>query len=104
MVSEMAERKFQNSALKSLKLVGSRELLLWWRDKYAIKMKVVQDIVMGIVVGTLFFQKGGDSPQSVMGVLFQSMFFCAVAAMTGVVQQFPARSIFYKHQVREFAE
>lgn len=70
-IREIASRKFQNSAFKSLKLVASRELLLWWRDKYAIKMKVTQNIIMGVVVGTLFFGQGGESPSSIMGVLFQ---------------------------------
>lgn len=99
MIKDIASRKYQNSAFKSLKIVGSRELLLWRRDKYAIKMKVgdhiltflcatysarlayslhkifflkiAQNIIMSVVVGTLFYQQAGDSPQSVLGVLFQ---------------------------------
>lgn len=59
LIKEMASRKYQNSSLQSLRLVGSRELLLWWRDKYAIKVKLTQNIVMGLVVGTLFFQQAG---------------------------------------------
>lgn len=100
MVTEMAAHKYQNSAFESLKLVGRRELLLWRRDTYAIKAKIAQDLIMGVVVGTLFFQQGGKSAGSVMGVLFQSMFFCAIAAMIAVPGQFPNRSVFYKHQVR----
>jgi ABC-type multidrug transport system ATPase subunit len=70
-IRDIASRKFQNAAFTSLKLVAGRELLLWWRDKYAIKMKLVQNIIMGVLVGTLFFQQGGESPPSIMGVLFQ---------------------------------
>jgi len=102
MVCEVAKRQYQNSAFESLKLVGSRELLLWWRDKYAIKSKLAQDLIIGVVVGTLFFQQGGESPGSVMGVLFQSMFFCAIAAMQAIPGQFPTRSIFYKQQDANF--
>ena len=58
MIQEIAQRKYQNSALESLKLVGRRELLLWWRDQYAIKAKIAQNCIMGVVVGTLFFQQG----------------------------------------------
>jgi len=98
MIKDMASRKYQNSAFKSLKIVGSRELLLWWRDKYAIKAKVrlwslcilrltclfrsthsihrsffkiAQNLIMSIVVGTLFYQQAGNSAPSVLGVLFQ---------------------------------
>lgn len=102
MIKEIAQRRFQNSAFESMKIVGRRELLLWWRDKYAIKAKLIQNCIMGVVVGTLFFQQGGDSPLSIMGVLFQSMFFCAVTAMGNIVKQFPDRSIFYKHQDANF--
>ena len=58
MIKEIALRRYQNSALESLKLVGRRELLLWWRDQYAIKAKIAQNCIMGVVVGTLFFQQG----------------------------------------------
>lgn len=58
MIKTIAQQKFQNSAWESCKLVCQRELLLWWRDKYAIKAKIAQNSIMGIVVGTLFFQQG----------------------------------------------
>ena len=56
---------------------------------------------MGIIAGTLFWQ-ASDVPQSVMGILFQSMFFVAVGAMLKIPGQFPARSIFYKQQDANF--
>ena len=99
-IQTMAKTKYFNTSYKSLQLVVRRELLLWWRDKPAIKAKVMQTTVMGIVVGTLFFQN--ESPQDLMGVLFQSVFFCSLSAMLLVVAQFPARSIFYKHQDARF--
>ena len=56
---------------------------------------------MGIVAGTVFWQQNGD-PQSVMGILFQSMFFVSVGAMLKVPAQFEPRSIFYKQQDANF--
>ena len=56
---------------------------------------------MGIVAGTLFWQ-GSDDAQSVMGILFQSMFFVSVGAMLKVPGQYETRSIFYKHQDANF--
>ena len=99
-ITHIAKTKYYNTSFKSLKLVVRRELLLWWRDKPAIKAKVMQNTIMGIVVGTLFYQN--ESPQDLMGVLFQSLFYCSLGAMLLVVAQFPARSIFYKHQDARF--
>lgn len=56
---------------------------------------------MGIVAGTVFWQQS-DDPQSVMGILFQSMFFVSVGAMLKVPGQFEPRSIFYKQQDANF--
>jgi hypothetical protein len=59
------------------------------------------DLIMGIVAGTVFWQQSND-PQSVMGILFQSMFFVSVGAMLKVPAQFEPRSIFYKQQDANF--
>jgi len=56
---------------------------------------------MGLVAGTLFWQQG-DNPNSVIAILFQSMFFSCVGAMVLITKQFPARSIYYKHQDANF--
>jgi hypothetical protein len=83
-MKSMASVRFKNSWYQSLKLLVRRELLLWWRDKYQIQAKLGkfhfqssamtsrplysplssnltpfcsgQTMVMGTVVGTLFFQ------------------------------------------------
>lgn len=56
---------------------------------------------MGIVAGTVFWQQS-DDPQSVMGIVFQSMFYISVGAMLKIPAQFEPRSIFYKHQDANF--
>lgn len=56
---------------------------------------------MGLVIGTIFFQ-GADNPVSVMGVLFQSMFYLSLGALVKVPDQFEQRGIFYKHQDANF--
>jgi hypothetical protein len=88
-LKSLAKVRFQNSWYQSLKLLVQRETLLWWRDKYQIQAKLgkfpsqsctmtkrtlysslpsnltpfcsAQTVVMGTVVGTLFFQvrRGG---------------------------------------------
>lgn len=56
---------------------------------------------MGVVAGSLFWQ-GSDDPTSVMGILFQSMFFVSVGAMLKVAPQYEVRGILYKHQDANF--
>lgn len=83
-VLEIASSHFQNPWNRSMKLLAARELLLWWRDKYQIKARIMQgiciyvvfayfvvqaactcshtlsvlriDLIMGIICGTVFWQ------------------------------------------------
>lgn len=56
---------------------------------------------MGIVAGTVNWQQSED-PQSVMGIMFQSMFYISVGAMLKIPTQFEPRGIFYKQQDANF--
>lgn len=100
-VDALAYVRYQNKWYNSLKIVVQREMLLWWRDKYQLKARIMQDLIMGIIAGTLFWQ-ASDDPSSVLGILFQSMFFVCIGAMLKVPEQFEPRSIFYKHQDANF--
>lgn len=99
-VKSMATKRYRSTSWQSLKLLVNREFTLWWRDKYQIKAKLIQTLVMGTIVGTLYFQL--DDLQSVVGILFQSVFFVIITGMTTVIKQFPARSVFYKQQDANF--
>mmetsp|Transcript_11959 Transcript_11959/g.19207 ORF Transcript_11959/g.19207 Transcript_11959/m.19207 type:complete len:360 (-) Transcript_11959:12-1091(-) len=93
--------KFRNGSYKSLKLLVHRECLLWWRDKTAIKTRLAQDFIMGLIAGTLFWQ-GWEETTSVFGILFQSMFFISLGAMLKVPPQYAVRGILYKQQDANF--
>jgi ABC-type multidrug transport system ATPase subunit len=100
MVKTLGGKRFENSSFASLRLLIRRELKLWWRDKYQIKATLLKSLIMGIVAGTLFWQS--DSPNSIVSILFQSMFYSCVGAMTSIVKQFAERPIFYKQQDANF--
>ena len=51
--------------------------------------------------GTLFWQQW-ENVTSVVGILFQSMFFISLGAMLKVAPQYAARGILYKHQDASF--
>jgi ABC-2 type transporter len=98
---EWMQAKYRNTAMASLNLVVRREMLLWWRDQSQIRARLAQDLVMGIIAGTIFWQ-ANDDPTSIMGILFQSMFFVSVGAMLKVPGQYEHRSILYKQQDSNF--
>jgi len=75
-------QKYANSALRNIKLVIRRELLIWWRDKTRRIARLIQCLIMGVIVGTVFWQS--DDPQTRMGVNFQSIFFISLGAMLKV--------------------
>ena len=76
---EMWRQRYANSTWDSVKIVFAREFLLWWRDSYARKARLIQDLLMGIIVGSVFWQI--EDPGTVMGVVFQCVFFIAMGAM-----------------------
>ena len=96
---EFSER-YRNPWHKSIWLVFRRELLLWRRDTYNLRAKVAQDIVMGVIVGTVFWQTPASS--AIFGVLFQTLLMMTLGAMLATPQQVDKRSIFYKHQDGNF--
>lgn len=93
-------RRYANSTWESIKVVFFREFLLWRRDTYARKARLMQDLIMGLVVGTTFFQI--DDPQTFMGVVFQCVFFVSMGAMLKVAPQIDVRGVFYKEQDANF--
>lgn len=100
-VKKSMGQRFRNSSWDSLKLLVHRECLLWWRDKAGIKTRVAQDLLMGLIAGTLFWQ-ASDDPTSVLGILFQSMFFISIGAILKVAPQYAVRGILYKQQDANF--
>ena len=91
---EPFKKRYANSTWRSIKVVFAREFLLWWRDKYARMARLIQDLIMGVIVGTVFWQI--SDPMTVMGVIFQCVFFISMGAMLKVAPQIDVRGVFYK--------
>ena len=94
-------RRYANTWFRSLTLVTKHEFLLWCRDSFRLKARILQGIIMGLVVGTVFFQQA-DDPTAGVGVLYQSLFFMSLGGLTKVMPQFDCRGVFYKHQDANF--
>ena len=100
MENPMFRQRYANTALRSIQILFKREFTLWWRDVYARRARLFQDLFMGIIVGTVFWQT--DDPQTAMGVIFQCVFFISLGAMLKVGPQIDVRGIFYKEQDANF--
>lgn len=100
MEHSMFRQRYANSSLRSIKVLFQREFTLWYRDVYGRKARLFQDLFMGIIVGTVFWQT--DDPQTVMGVIFQCVFFISLGAMLKVGPQIDVRGVFYKEQDANF--
>jgi len=91
----------ENTWYDNLKLVSERELLIWLRDKYTMNARIIQNSLMGIIAGSLFWQQH-ENPLSVTGILFQALFFITLGAIQKIQFQYDVRSILYKHQDAKF--
>ena len=100
-VKKLYSSRYRNTAMASLRLLIQRECMLWWRDKATIKARIAQDLLMGVVAGTVFWQ-GWEDVSSVLGILFQSMLFISIGAMQKVAPQYAVRGVLYKHQDANF--
>jgi len=94
-------QRHRNSWRDSLSLVISHEFLLWRRDRFRLKARLVQSTVMGLVVGTVFYKQAND-PVSGVGVLYQSLLFIALGRVPFILPQIDNRDIVYKHQDANF--
>ena len=99
-MSKDITQKYRTSNKNALKYAFRRELLLWWRNKYQIKARLIQDLLVGVITGTVFWNS--TSPQSILGVIFQSQFFISLGMMVKIPEQVDYRGIFYKQQDAKF--
>ena len=68
------EKLYLNPIQRSIWLNFQRHFTIWKRDKRYVIALAAKNIIMGISVGAVFFQRV-DSVDSVFGVLFQAMLF-----------------------------
>lgn len=86
---DMFRRRYALSTFRGIKIVCKREALLFFRDKYARYARLIQDLIMGLVVGTVFWQT--EDPTNRMGVVFQCVFFISMGSMLKIGPQIETR-------------
>jgi hypothetical protein len=94
-------KRYHTHWFQNLSLVVAHEFLLWKRDRARVRARLIQLIVIGLVIGTVFYNQG-DNPYSGIGVLFQTLMFLSLGTLVSVMTQIDNRPIVYKHQELNF--
>ena len=92
---------YQIPWFRSLCLVISHEFTLWRRNRARIKARLFRQILMGLIIGTVFYN-GGQNPDSGFGLLFEVLMFLAFGTSVFILPQIYDRSVVYKHLDLDF--
>ncbi|GBG34971.1 ABC transporter G family member 35 [Hondaea fermentalgiana] len=97
---------YSNSFFKEMAMVVKRQVSLAFRDSEFVVTGLTQAFLVGVFLGSLFFQLNPQLPTSVdddqgpaldrFGVLFNSMIHCALAGASQIPIVLSHRPVFYK--------
>lgn len=93
---KLYEEVYSVSFWRATMLNTHRFFTLWKRDTRFVRANFIKNVVMGISVGLVFLQT--TIVESILGVLFQSMLFIMLGAMTAAPAQVEDRAVYYKHR------
>eukprot|EP00512_Aurantiochytrium_limacinum_P002166 CAMPEP_0171494712 /NCGR_PEP_ID=MMETSP0958-20121227/5711_1 /TAXON_ID=87120 /ORGANISM="Aurantiochytrium limacinum, Strain ATCCMYA-1381" /LENGTH=1545 /DNA_ID=CAMNT_0012028559 /DNA_START=516 /DNA_END=5153 /DNA_ORIENTATION=+ len=100
--------RYANSCFEDFKLVFNRQRQLVLRDPSFIRARIMQSVIMGVVIGTVFIKLEPDLPTANSntsdytpitqryGVIFATLMQCALAGMAQVPVVLGQRPVFYK--------
>lgn len=87
---------------ESFKLVLARQLKLTLRDKFFMGANLGQSVMMGLMIGTCFWQLDFLAVTNKMGLLFMATLLLSMGGMAQIPLIQKQRSIFYKHRDANF--
>ena len=87
-----------------VRALARRQFHIKWQDKTALAMSWILSVVVAIVLGTVWFNLGKTSAGAFTrgGVLFLSVFFCAIDAFGEIPAAVLGRAIRNKHRAYAF--
>lgn len=92
-----ATESFATSVPESILHCLNRQIKLTIRDKPLIVSRLMQAIVIGAIAGSLFNNTPNEDTQTLSGMLFFDVLFCALSSMALIPVVFSQRQVFYKH-------
>ncbi|KAH9259532.1 hypothetical protein BASA81_001953 [Batrachochytrium salamandrivorans] len=94
--------KYHHSWPKLLVTVSKRQWAVMWRNKPFIVVRLLQNVVMGIIIGVLFYQMAFEQYYLVAMVLNQAIAFTGFASMALLSDVMAVRGIYYKQNKQSF--
>eukprot|EP01029_Cantina_marsupialis_P020357 TRINITY_DN4770_c0_g1_i2.p1 TRINITY_DN4770_c0_g1~~TRINITY_DN4770_c0_g1_i2.p1 ORF type:complete len:1323 (+),score=438.91 TRINITY_DN4770_c0_g1_i2:94-4062(+) len=92
------QKEFGMSFFMSLFYLLVRQLKLVFRDRGYIKGRTIQMTMMGIIMGTIFFDLQPEDFIARTGLIFFSAMFISMGAMAQISVVFNQKSIFYRQR------
>jgi ABC-type multidrug transport system ATPase subunit/ABC-type multidrug transport system permease subunit len=99
---EHVTREFAVSWFEALKANVSRSVKLLRRDIIFVKSRILQCTVIGLILGSLFWQRPEDAITEKMGCLFFVLMVLGTAGLAQIPSAFAKRGVFYKHRANGF--
>ncbi|CAM9251648.1 unnamed protein product, partial [Laminaria digitata] len=85
-----------------MKLCLQKKHMLLMRDTAYIKSQIMSALVMGLIVGSIFYDLDLDDANAKFGLIFFSLFFLAMSGMAQIPAAISNRGVFYKQSMAGF--
>eukprot|EP00903_Cladosiphon_okamuranus_P018818 g17309.t1 len=95
-------KKYPGSWWYHLKLCYNKKQMLLLRDKAYLKSQIVGAVVMGLIVGSIFFDLGLRDANAKFGLIFFSLLYLSMAGMAQIPPAIEQRGVFYKQSQQGF--
>eukprot|EP00013_Stygamoeba_regulata_P024380 CAMPEP_0177644642 /NCGR_PEP_ID=MMETSP0447-20121125/8799_1 /TAXON_ID=0 /ORGANISM="Stygamoeba regulata, Strain BSH-02190019" /LENGTH=1447 /DNA_ID=CAMNT_0019147021 /DNA_START=201 /DNA_END=4544 /DNA_ORIENTATION=+ len=94
------DRRYACGILDQVKLTLIRAAQAHWRRKGILILKVARNVVIGLLLGLLFFQlsDGQVAAQETVGLIFFSVLFANLGALSSIPGIFEDRAVFYRER------
>ncbi|KAG1677139.1 hypothetical protein FOA52_000945 [Chlamydomonas sp. UWO 241] len=96
--------KYALNAVETLAVVVRRQWLLMFKDFGLMKGRVIQSLVVGLLVGGLFYQvpKTETNGVTYFGAIFLMIMFTSMGAMVGLTTALQTKGVWLKHRDNQF--
>jgi ABC-type multidrug transport system ATPase subunit len=99
---QFVTNEFAISFIGSLRANIKRSFTLLKRDKIYVGSRMGQAVVMGLLIGTLFYDTPPEQVTTIIGCLFTVLMIIGLGGMASVPAAFAKRNVFYKHRTAGF--
>ncbi|KAE9042386.1 ABC transporter G family member 32 [Phytophthora rubi] len=93
---------FRQSYLRSTWTVMKRQLRLFVRNKVFFAGRVLLDLLVGLMLGSMYYGMDLADSQVTLGVVFSCTLFLGLGQSATLAPFFDAREVFYKHRGANF--